>query len=72
MGILNGYFFNLIRGLAEENTLIGIISPIGYFKSPIGDILYNLGLEFGSLTLLYLTQKCPIPNMVYYPQVEIC
>ena len=23
----------------EENTQLGIISPIGYFESPIGDIL---------------------------------
>ena len=47
--------------------------PIGYFKSPIGDISYNLGPGIGSLTLLYLTQKSPIPNWVYYLQLgTIC
>ena len=29
------------RGLTEENTQLGIVSPIGYFKFPIGDILPN-------------------------------
>ena len=31
------------RGLTEENTQLGIISRIGYFKSPIGDI-FQLGM----------------------------
>ena len=35
----------------------------GYF--PLG-----LGLGISSLTLLYLTQKSPIPNWVYNPQFE--
>ena len=29
------------RGLTKENTKLSIISPIGYFKSPIGNILSN-------------------------------
>ena len=27
------------RGLTEENFQLGIVSPIGYFKSPFADIL---------------------------------
>ena len=38
------------RGLTEENTQLGIISPIGYFKSSIGCILANWGLVICSLT----------------------
>ena len=32
------------RGLTEENTQLGIISPISYFKFPICDIWSNWGL----------------------------
>ena len=44
-----------IRGLTEKNTRLGIISSIGYFKSPIGDILSNLGVVICSLTMGYLS-----------------
>ena len=44
---------DIIRGLTEENTLLGIISTIGYFKIPIGDILPNWRLRICSLKLLY-------------------
>ena len=42
------------RGIQKENTRLGIISTIGYFKSQIGDILSDWGIGFFSLTLLYL------------------
>ena len=61
----------LNRGLTEENTQLVMISQIGNFKIPIGDVLCNLGLEICSRTLLYLSQKCPISNWVYYPQLGI-
>ena len=48
------------RGLKEENTQSDIISPIGYFKSPIGDILSNLLLMICSLTRHYQTHISPI------------
>ena len=60
-----------IRGLTEEHTQLGIIFTIGYFKSPIGDILSNWGLVICSLTLRYQTPIFPIPNWIYYPQLEI-
>ena len=56
------------RGFTEENTKLGIISPIGYYKSPNEDILSNWRLGHCSLTPLYLTQKFPNSNWVYYPQ----
>ena len=62
---------NPIRGLTEENTQLSIISPIGYFKSLIGDIFSNWGLVICSLTLRYQTNISPIPNWVYYPQLVI-
>ena len=55
-----------IRRLTKENTQLGIISSIGYFKSPIGDILSNWGLVICSLTLCYQTNISPIPNWKYY------
>ena len=55
----------LIRGLTEENTQLGIISLIGYFKSPIGDILANWGLVICSPTLHYQTPISPIPDWIY-------
>ena len=60
------------RGFTEENTKLGIISPIGYYKSPNEDILSNWRLGHCSLTPLYLTQKFPNSNWVYYPQFGIC
>ena len=45
------------RGVTQENTKLGIISSIRYFKSPIGGILPNWGLGFFFLALLYLTQN---------------
>ena len=59
------------RGLTEENIQLGLLSPIMYFKSPIGDILTKWGLGICSLTLFYLTQKSPILNWVYYCQLGI-
>ena len=59
------------RGLTEEHTQLGIISPVGYFKSPIGDILFNWGYVIYSLTLRYQTHISPIPNLIYYPQLGI-
>ena len=59
------------RGLPEENTLLGIISPIGHYKSPIGAILFNWGFGICSLGLLYQTHISPIPNWVYYLQLGI-
>ena len=44
------------RGQTEKNTQFGKLSPIGYFKSPVGDILYNWGLVICYLNLLYLTK----------------
>ena len=38
------------RGLTEENAKLGIISPIGYFKFPIGDI-YPIGDMFSDSAL---------------------
>ena len=58
------------RGLTEENIQLGKIFPIGYFKSPIVDILYNWGLGICSLALPYLTQKSAIP-IDYYPELVI-
>ena len=58
-------------GLTEYNSQLGIISPIGYHKSPIGDILYNWIFVICFRTLLYLIQIVPIPNWVYYPQLVI-
>ena len=54
------------RGLTEENTQLGIISPIVYFKSLIGEIFSNWGLRICSLTLLYQTQisQCPIGYII--------
>ena len=60
-----------IRGLTEENTRLGIISPIGYFRSPIGDMLSNLELVTFSVTLRFQTQMFPIPNGIYYPKLGI-
>ena len=34
----------LNRGLTEENSQLGIISPIGYFKFPIGIFFTQLGI----------------------------
>ena len=51
------------RELTEENTQLAIISPIEYFKSPIGDILSKLLLVICSLTLRYQTQISPIPKL---------
>ena len=65
------FFLKPNRGLTEEKTQLGIISPIGYFKWPIRDVLANLGLGICSLTLLYLTKKSPILNWVYYNQLRI-
>ena len=57
----------VMRGLTEENTQMGIISPIGYFKSLIGNILSNWRLVICSLTLRYQTQNMsPIPNWIKY------
>ena len=60
---MGGCYVLTIKGLTEENTQLGIISPIGYFKSPIGDILSNGGLVFCSLTLRYqLIREIKIEN----------
>ena len=69
----NPFFFKMnSRGLTEENTRLCIISQIGYFQSLIENYYFsNLGLGICSLTLIYLTQKSPIPHWVYYPQLEI-
>ena len=46
--------FNMLSvsniGLTEEIHQLGIICPIGYFKFPIRDILYNWGLGICSLS----------------------
>ena len=68
---LLSHYCHTIRGLTEENTQLGKISPIGYFKSPIGDILSNWGLVICSLTLHYQTHISPIPNWIHYPQLCI-
>ena len=60
------------RGLTEENVQLGIISPIGYFKSPIGCIQVNWGLGICSRTMLYQTHISLIPNWLYNPQLWIC
>ena len=63
---------SLSRGLTEENTQLGLISPIGYIKSPIGDFFPNWELGICSLTLfLPQIQKYPITNCVYHPQLGI-
>ena len=59
------------RGITEESTQLAMISPIGYFNSPIGDILTNWVLVNCSLTLCFQTHICPIPNWLYYPQLAI-
>ena len=46
LGLLNIFSLKqnrLIRGLTEENIQLGIISPIGFFKLPIGDFLADWG-----------------------------
>ena len=56
------------RGLTEENTQLGIISRIGYFKSPIGDI-FQLGMG-----VLFSDSALPdsyIPNWIYYLHLGI-
>ena len=60
-----------IRGLTEEITQLGMISPIGCFKSPIGDIVLNWGLVICCLTLSYQTHISPIPDWIYYPKSGI-
>ena len=55
---------NLNRGLAEENNQRSIISPIGYFKSPIG---YILQLGIGDLLSDSELSDSYIPN----PQLDI-
>ena len=62
---------SLNRGLTEENTQLGIISPIRIFKYPIGDILSNWGLVICSLNLSYQTHISPFPNWVYCLQLGI-
>ena len=55
------------RGLKEENTQLGIISPIGYFKSPIGYI-FQLGI--GDLLSDSALPDSHIPNTqsdILYP-----
>ena len=69
--IAGGLSIDVNRGLTEENTQLGIISPIGYFKHPIGDILSNWELVICSLTLRYQTNISPIPNWIYYPKLGI-
>ena len=59
------------RGPTEETTLLGIISLIWYFKSPIGDICSIWGLVICSLTLHYQTHISPIPNWICYAQLGI-
>ena len=41
-----------MKGLTEENTRLGKMSPIAYLKSPISDILSNWRLVIFSLTAL--------------------
>ena len=53
------------RGLKDGNTQLGKISPIGYFKTPIGDILPNWGLVICFLSLRYQTHIFLIPNWIY-------
>ena len=55
----------LIRGLTEENTQLGIKSPIGYFKSPIGDFFFRLGI--GDMFSDSALPDSYIPN----PQLDI-
>ena len=63
---------------------MGILSPIGYLKYPIGDILFNWGLVICSLTLRYwlMYPQSPIryfipdwgfevPNWGYYAKLGI-
>ena len=59
------------RGIQKENTRLGIISTIGYFKSQIGDILSDWGIGFFSLTLLYLKSPMCIlsPNRDLISQI---
>ena len=66
------YPVSIIRGLTEENTSLGIVSPIVYFKSSIGDILSDQGLVICSLILLDKTYISLIPNSIYYPHLETC
>ena len=40
------------KELTKENTQVFVISTIGYFKLPIGNIVSDLGLGISSLTLL--------------------
>ena len=73
------YFYPYLRsamvrfslGLTEENTKLGILSQIGYFKSIIGDNLSNWGFGIFSLILRYQTHVSPIPNWLFYPRMEI-
>ena len=59
------------RGLTEENNQLGMISPIVYFKSPIGDILSNWGLVICFLTLRYQTHISQLSKWIYYLQLGI-
>ena len=61
--------FIINRGLTEENTKLGIISPIDYFKAPIEDILSSWGLVICSLTLRYQTLLSPIPNWLSFAKL---
>ena len=50
---------------------MGLISQIGYFKSPHFDILSNWGLVICALSLRYQTHISPIPNWLCYAQSGI-
>ena len=54
------------RGLTEENTQIGYIMPCYVFSfCNLGYFLSNW--RFGICCLLYLIQKFPMPNWIYFP-----
>ena len=61
----------LIRGLTEDNIELGKISPTGYLKTTIRDILANWALVICSPTLRYQTHISQIPNWIYFPQFWI-
>ena len=60
------------RGLTEENTYLGIISPIG-ISHPELAIFYTIGYwGFFSLTQLYLALEIPNPQFgILYPTGEL-
>ena len=60
-----------IRGLTEENTQWGIISPIGYLNNqmgifyPIGDLFSYSALPDSEIPNPQLGILCPIGNLIF-------